>query len=223
MEIIPFYAVCDESSSMQGEPVETINTALADLYKELRVIPTVTDKVRFSLIGFSTDPEVLLELSDLSEVSDMPGLEAEGWTYFGKVFRLLRQTIEQDITGLMAENHTVFRPVVFFLSDGAPTDADEWPTAHAELVSPAFKGRPHIVAFGIGQSDPAVIRKVATFKAFIQSDDNVSPAEALREFAIALTHSIINSVTGGSGSTPTLQVQDEVPGYTSLELDAIKP
>lgn len=221
MQIIPFYALCDESSSMKGEPVKAINESLVDLHKELSVNPTVADRVRFGLIGFSNEPEVLLELSDLSEVSTMPGLNADGLTYYGKAFNTLRETIQEDIADLKAEGHQVFRPVVFFMSDGAPTDRDTWTDAHNELISPSFSGKPKIVAFGIGKCDPEIIKDVATFKAFIQNSDSVSPADALREFATALSQSIVKSASRSTSDGPTLDVQDEVPGFTSITLDEV--
>jgi uncharacterized protein YegL len=230
MEILPFYAVCDESSSMKGEPVQAINDALEELYQELHDNPAVTDKVRFCLIGFATEPEVLLPLSDLGEVDSMPGLEAEGWTYYGKAFELLRSTIEQDVQRLKAQGHDVLRPAVFFLSDGAPTvdNTEDWRDNHAALVSSTFTARPNIVAFGMGQCDPDTIRAVATFKAFIQKDDSVQPAQALREFAVALTRSIVTSAknigasrTRGSATVATLQVPTQVPGYAELPLDKV--
>lgn len=229
MEILPFYAVCDESTSMKGEPVKAINLALEELHHELHGNPTVTDKVRFCLIGFSTDPEVLLELSDLGDIGSMPGLEAEGWTYYGKAFNLLRETIEQDVSRLKSQGHDVLRPAVFFLSDGAPTvdGTESWKDDYANLVSSSFAAKPNIVAFGMGQCDADTIKHVATLKAFIQKDDSVQPAQALREFAVALTQSIIDSAkkvgsqTSSGSTAATLQIPNQVPGYTEVHLDRV--
>lgn len=220
MQLLPFYMVCDESGSMAGEPIDSINDSLPDLHREISRSPALSDKTRFGLVGFSEDARVLLPLSDLSDLESIPGLQAEDMTNFGAVFRLLRGCIESDVRRLKDEGHTVFRPVVFFLSDGLPTDSG-WEAAHTELLSPDFPARPHIIAFGIGDCDAETIRKVATFTAFIQQDDSVSPAKALREFATAMTKSMVQSVRHSPGDRAGLVVPDTVPGFKVLSLDVM--
>ncbi|MFF7853202.1 VWA domain-containing protein [Streptomyces sp. NPDC007904] len=221
MQILPFYLVCDESGSMAGGGVDAINSALPDLHHEISTNPSVADKTRFALIGFSTQASVLQPLADLSELTQLPSLSAGGVTSFGAAFRLLKDTIEKDVAALKAEGHDVYRPVVFFLSDGIPTD-EGWRTALNDLN--AFRYAPKIIAFGISDADAATITEVANFKAFIQQNDSVSPAVALREFASSLTRSIVSSATsmaaqGGEGFQ--LQVDEQVPGFTSLSLDKL--
>lgn len=224
MQILPFYMVCDESGSMSGPGVDAINAALPDLHQEISTNPSVADKTRFALIGFSTQASVLQPLADLSELTQLPSLSAGGVTSFGSAFRLLKDVIEKDVTALKAEGHDVYRPVVFFLSDGIPTD-DGWRTPLEELNNKeTFKYAPKIIAFGISDADTAIITEVANFKAFMQQDQSVSPAEALREFASSLTRSIVSSATsmaarGGEGFQ--LQVDEQVPGFTSLSLDKL--
>ncbi|MEU1705112.1 VWA domain-containing protein [Streptomyces sp. NPDC005706] len=221
MQILPFYMVCDESGSMAGGGVDAINTALPELHQEISTNPSVADKTRFALIGFSTQASVLQPLADLSELTQLPSLSAGGVTSFGSAFRLLKSTIEKDVANLKAEGHDVYRPVVFFLSDGIPTD-EGWQTDLKELNS--FRYAPKIIAFGISDADTATITEVANYKAFIQQDNSISAAMALREFASSFTRSIVNSATsmaskGGEGFD--LQVDDHVPGFTSLSLDKL--
>lgn len=222
MQILPFYAVCDESGSMAGpDGVGAINAALPDLHHEISTNPSVADKIRFALIGFSTQASVLQPLADLSELTQLPSLSAGGVTSFGAVFRLLKDTIEKDVAALKAEGHDVYRPVVFFLSDGIPTD-EGWRTALNDLNQ--FRYAPKIIAFGINDADAATITEVANYKAFLQQDEAISPAVALREFASSLTRSIVRSATsmaaqGGEGFQ--LQVDEQVPGFTSLSLDKL--
>lgn len=221
MQLLPFYLVCDESGSMAGGGVDAINASLPDLHHEISTNPSVADKTRFALIGFSTQASVLQPLADLSELTQLPSLSAGGVTSFGAAFRLLKDTIEKDVAALKGEGHDVYRPVVFFLSDGIPTD-EGWRTALDDLNT--FRYAPKIIAFGISDADAATITEVANFKAFIQQNDSISPAVALREFASSLTRSIVSSATsmaaqGGDGFQ--LQVDEQVPGFTSLSLDKL--
>ncbi|MEV6209630.1 vWA domain-containing protein [Kitasatospora sp. NPDC051914] len=218
MQILPFYMVCDESGSMSGD-IDVLNDALVALHSEISTNPTIADKTRFALIGFSDDAKELQPLVDLGEVTALPRLQAGGFTSFGSAFRVLRSAIERDVPALKAQGHDVYRPVVFFLSDGVPTDGG-WELGYDELLGSAY--RPHIIAFGIGTADQSVIGHVATFKAFMQQDDNVKPAEALKEFAGSLTRSIVRSASGArAGEGMSLQVDDHVPGFTSVSLDKL--
>ncbi|MBY9075961.1 VWA domain-containing protein [Nocardioides sp. WL0053] len=219
--ILPFYLVCDESGSMDGEPIDAINTALPELHHEIGINPVVADKTQFAIIGFSDRAEVLLPLSNLSQVASLPVLSTKGSTSFGAALRCVKDEIEADVSRLKSEGHQVYRPVVFFLTDGYPNHGENWRDDHQALTSPSFPYHPNIVAFGIGEADPTVISSIATFRAFM-SDNSTSPADALNEFAKALTKSIVRS-----GSTPAgdggmvLQAPDQVPGFTSLSVDAL--
>lgn len=122
---------------------------------------------------------------------------------------------------LKAQGHEVYRPVAFFLSDGIPTDED-WPIAHRELLNSRYA--PKIIAFGIGDAEAQIIGQVANFRAFIQKDNSVSPAQALREFASSLTRSIVrsaSSISSDGSSDFTLAVEEKVPGFETVTLDKV--
>lgn len=220
-QVLPFYLVCDESSSMAGAPIDAINRSLPELHQEIGGNPVVADKTRFCLISFSHEAQVLLPLADLSDVTSVPALTASGGTSYSVVFDLLRDTINQDVTALKAAGHQVLRPAVFFLTDGQPNDTTEWPTAHKRITDPGWAPRPNILAFGFGQADYTIIQQVATVRAFI-ADGTLGPAQALQEFAQSLIHSIINSGTSADpNGGMSLVMPDKVPGFTTIPADVI--
>ena len=56
---------------------------------------------------------------------------------------------------------------MFFLTDGQPTEKDtRWQTALEDLRDPAFKERPNILAFGVGEAEPEVIGLLASTPGF---------------------------------------------------------
>ncbi|MEU0521671.1 VWA domain-containing protein [Streptosporangium sp. NPDC006007] len=220
-QILPFYLVCDESSSMSGGPIDAINKSLPELHQEIGGNPTVADKTRFALISFNHQAQVLLQLSDLSNVASVPGLTASGGTNYSVVFDLLHDTITNDVARLKADGHQVLRPAVFFLTDGHPYDTDEWPAAHKRITDPDWGPRPNILAFGFGEVDPTTIQQVATVRGFI-ADGTLGPAQALQEFAQSLIRSIVNS---GTSVAPrggmSLAMPDTVPGFTTIPADVV--
>lgn len=220
-QVLPFYLVCDESYSMQGPPLDAINQQLPLIYQEIASNPVVADRARLGIIGFSTTAEVLLPLADLNDVLSIPQLSPRGATNYGAAFSLLKQTIEQDIAALKQAGHTPYRPTVFFLTDGLPTD--QWHVEHKNLVDRDFKAYPTILAFGFGDVDATTLQQIATFRAFI-ADGDMAPAQALREFARQLLNSVVQSAVASS-SNPSgaaqLIVPDQVQGYTVLAPDPI--
>jgi uncharacterized protein YegL len=220
-QILPFYLVCDESSSMGGDPIDAINKSLPELHQEIGGNPVVADKTRFCLISFSHTAQVLLPLADLSDITSVPRMTASGGTSYSAAFDLLYDTVEQDVAALKAEGHQVLRPAVFFLSDGHPNDTGEWPASHRRVTDTAWGPHPNILAFGFGQADQTIIAQIATRRAFM-ADGTLGPAQALQEFAHSLIRSIVNS---GTSATPdggmSLAVPDEVPGFTTIKADVI--
>lgn len=219
--ILPFYLVCDESYSMAGESIGAMNSALPDLHQAIGTSPVVCDKTRFAIITFADRAEVLQPLADLSKISQLPELAPSGATSFAAAFRLLRTEIDNDVQSLKSEGHRVFRPAVFFLTDGQPTDKEsDWKQELAALTDSSNRNHPNIIAFGIGAgADPGTIAQVGVTRAFM-SDTGMSPAAALTEFATALTRSIISSGSGG-GDQLTPQMPDQIPGFTALNADEL--
>lgn len=218
-QVLPFYLVCDESGSMSGAPVDAINESLPEMHNEIGSNPVVADKTKFCLIGFNHQAQVLLPLSDLSTVTSIPGLQASGGTDYTAVFDLLYTTIAEDVAVLKANGDQVYRPAVFFLSDGQP--GDNWSAAYQRLTDPLWPLHPNILAFGFGGVDPATLQQIATVRAFI-ADGTMGPDGALREFAASLIQSIVSSGSKQTASgTLTLAVPDNVPGFTALPADEI--
>jgi uncharacterized protein YegL len=216
--VLPFYALCDESVSLVDH-IDAVNDGLRELHRAVGTDPVVAERTRFCLIGFSGSPKILQPLCQLSEITEIASLTARAATNFGAAFAFLRETIERDVTTLKAQSHQVYRPVVFFLSDGQPTDPATWPAAYDALTDPSWAARPNVIAFGVGDADPAIISRIGTFRAFL-GHDGVGPGSALHEFARALTTSIVRSGSPSSGDGEATQhVPELVTGPTPVRVD----
>ncbi|MGH3762701.1 vWA domain-containing protein [Actinophytocola sp.] len=217
-QILPIYVVCDQSYSM-ADHLDALNDGLAQLHRAVGTDPVVADKTRFCLIGFSGSAQILQPLCRLSDVVQLVALTTREGTSFGEVFTLLRATIEKDIDLLRAGAHRVYRPAVFFLSDGHPTDPASWPAAYDRLVDPEWPARPNIISFGIGDADAATIGRIGTFQAYL-SHGGASPALALHGFARALTTSVVRSGSTADGEL-VLRVPGRLAGFTALRIENV--
>ncbi|MGW9348443.1 protein kinase domain-containing protein [Nocardiopsis flavescens] len=218
-EILPFYLVCDESNSMEDEPLQAINDALPELHRAVGGDPEIAIKGRFGIISFHNDAEVLLPLTDLAEVEFMPVLQAKGsGTSYKAVFRLLREAITQDMGRLKLEGHKLYRPAVFFLSGSRPND-DGWEDDYRRLVDPDWELRPDIMAFAFGQTDARIVQRVATVRAFV-ADGTLSLAEVFSAFLQSQRCKFYETVISRE-PRPTIQLPDQVEGFTAMFADEL--
>jgi uncharacterized protein YegL len=219
-QVLPFYLLCDESTSMTGD-IQAINDSLLELHNEIGSNPVIADKTHFCLIGFSTAAQVLVPLADLSLLDSMPLLQVSGATNYGAAFDLLRDTITNDVAKLKAGGNIVYRPAVFFLSDGQPTD-DHWDASYQRLIDSSWGSRPNILAFGFGTAEMQTLHQIATVRAFVHDPASMTAAKALRELTRKLIQSMITS-----GSRPaadgslSLTAPEQVPGFITLPSDQI--
>ncbi|HEU5475614.1 MAG TPA: vWA domain-containing protein [Actinophytocola sp.] len=164
--VLPIYVVCDHSFSMLDH-IDTVTDSLLELHRTCGLDPLVAERTRFCLIGFSESPEILLPLGGPDGLATISGGVTRAASNFGPAFSFLRETITRDVAVLRRNSHEVCRPVVFFLSDGQPTDPLAWPAAHARLVDPAWADHPDIVGFGVGEADPVTINRICTSGAYL--------------------------------------------------------
>jgi uncharacterized protein YegL len=217
--ILPFYIVCDESGSMgPNGGIDAINAALPELHSTIASDPLVSDKCRIGLITFSDSAEELMSLTNLADVVAMPGMQPRGLTNYGSVFDLLKSVISRDIANLKGQGYKVYRPAVFFITDGEPTDVATWESSYRSLVDKnTNRHAPNIIAFGVDGADASTIGKVGTLGGFV-STNGVSPADSLREIIGSLTNTIFDSA---SSSTPQLVVPAAPAGTTAVPLEEV--
>jgi uncharacterized protein YegL len=200
--VLPFYVVCDESISMSGDSIDAVNLGIKELLRAIAGDPIVDEKARVGIITFNDQARELLPLTQLSSSPPISGCVASGSTSYAAVFELLKTKIEADVTHLKdVEGYRCHRPMVFFMSDGAPNPED-WRTPLAALTDPNFRYRPNIVSFGVAGAEASVIKEVSTpltvgggkkdSFAFL-AEEGTNPGPALKEIMKFITATIVTS------------------------------
>jgi uncharacterized protein YegL len=219
--LLPIYFVADESSSMTDH-VGELNAGLSSLLDALHGESMAAAKVRFAVLGFSDTALCHLPLSDLREIGAMPALAARSNTSYHSAFERLRNEIPSDVANLKRAGYLVHRPAVFFLTDGYP-DASEsslWRADLDKLKAASFAERPNILAFGIGQADPAIIIEVASKPEFaFQAAAGTDLGVAIGRFFKALTQSVVSS--GQALADGFSELQGERPEGFKMAVDLI--
>ncbi|HET9170383.1 MAG TPA: hypothetical protein VFN97_13145 [Actinospica sp.] len=218
--LLPAYVLADESGSM-GPYRRELSDGLLSLCESLRAEPMIAAKLRLAVLGFSEDVRVRLAVADMRTETTVPQVTIRGVTNYGAVFNDLLYRIPADVQWLRGQGYKVHRPVVFFLSDGQPTDGNGWRAAHATLVDKTrTQAAPNVIACGIGDAKPATMIDVATDEQFaFVAKPGVNLGAAISEFFAALVSSLVESGQALNSAHPQLVVNR--PDQFTMAIDEV--
>jgi len=194
MRRLPVYLVVDSSESTIGEANVAINLGIRKTLESLRKNPYALETVWLSVITFDATARVLTPLTDITEFK-APNIEIRPGTALGAAIDLLSEQMKKEVRRTTNEEKGDFRPLVFFLTDGVPTD--EWRAALARFK--ALRPRPaSVYAIGCGSQDAvdySLLNQLAdkTFKIDGNEDDL---AETFAKLFVWLSASIQSSSQG---------------------------
>lgn len=123
MRRLPIYIVIDTSGSMNGEPIASVNVGLQAMVHALRQDPHALDSVYLSLITFDNEVKEIFPLTPLDQVQ-IPEITCpkSGATNLGAALELTINSIETNVQRSSADHKGDWRPMLFLMTDGAPSD-----------------------------------------------------------------------------------------------------
>lgn len=121
MRRLPVYLLIDVSGSMHGEPIAAVESGIQLLIASLRQDPYALETAYVSVITFGSEVTQVVPLTELTAFQ-APSITAGGTTEMGAALCLLSKCIDSEVQKGSAEVKGDWKPVVFMLSDGSPTD-----------------------------------------------------------------------------------------------------
>ncbi|MDR3153056.1 MAG: VWA domain-containing protein [Deltaproteobacteria bacterium] len=143
---LPVYLLLDVSESMAGPPLRAVDEGVRLMLRALKKNPYALETLHMSVITFAARAEVALPLTELLSVVP-PKLAVRPGTAMGAALTLCRELISRDVKKSLPGDKGDYRPLVFILTDGAPTDDWRGPAADLKRIVP----RPGVIALGCGE------------------------------------------------------------------------
>ncbi|MDR1921745.1 MAG: VWA domain-containing protein [Candidatus Adiutrix sp.] len=156
MRRLPVYLLIDVSGSMTGEPIEMARNGLQAMQSALRKDPHALEQAYVSLITFESVARQAVPLTEAPKFQ-IPPFEAGGGTALGAALALAAKCAEKEVVKNTLEQKGDWKPLVFIMTDGEPTD-------QLEPGLSAFKTVPWgvVVACAAGaQANTETLRRIA--------------------------------------------------------------
>lgn len=140
---------------MVGEPIAAVEKGFATMLDALRNDPYALESAYISVITFGTSAKQVVPLTELFQFQS-PKLVLGSGTALGAALDLLEKRIAAEVKKGTMDVKGDYKPLVFLLTDGEPTD--HWEAAADRLM----KNRSlHLVAIGCGpDANPATLRRI---------------------------------------------------------------
>ncbi len=195
---LPVYLLLDTSGSMSGDPIEAVNQGVRALINELKTEPYAIETAYLSVITFDSSAKQIIPLTEVLAFQE-PNLIATGGTSMGAGLKLLAQCFDREVKKASATEKGDWKPLVFLMTDGMPTDT--WEPAAKELKQ---KRPANIIACAAGAgADEFLLKQVAET---VVKLSNLQP-DTLKSFFKWVTQSIKQT----SQSVAQVMADDQPP------------
>ena len=202
MRRLPVYLLLDTSGSMTGEPIEAVKNGVQMMVHSLRQNPQAIETAFVSIITFDSEAKQLIPLTDLASFQTVD-LKAAGTTALGAALSLLADKLENEVTKTTLEQKGDWKPIVFIMTDGVPTD--DWQAGFQKLKA-VKKGL--IVGCAAGNNaDDKVLKEIADQVVRLSNTD----ADSIGKFFQWVSASLATTSTKVEETGIDLTKKDQLP------------
>ena len=202
MRRLPVYLLLDTSGSMMGEPIEQVKNGVSMMVTALRSDPYALETAFISVITFDSEAKQLTPLSEITAFQT-PELKASGTTELGKGLTLLAECSAREIVKTSAEVRGDWKPMVFIMTDGSPTD--DWQAGFQRFQQERWG---IIVGCAVNNGDTKVLKQIAGESVVQLDTSDPSSISAFFKWVSASVSSGSQKVECGGGDIGSL---DDLP------------
>jgi len=153
----PCVLVLDTSGSMGGQPIAELNAGIAAFSQALQSDSLAVKRVEVAIITFG--PVTTIQQFQTADAFTAPHLDTTGDTPIGAAIMEAIHAVEERKRQYTAAGISYYRPWVFLITDGAPTD--EWRSAAARLREQVEHKKLAFFAVGVQGADMATLAQIS--------------------------------------------------------------
>lgn len=157
---VPVVILVDVSGSMTGNPIAELNQGLIEFGQALQEDSLALGRAEVCVIAFNSDVRTEMGFRPATEYQ-APELIAGGGTSLNAAIEAGLDAIEERKTVYKSQGISYYRPWLFVLTDGAPTDTYKEETVMPRLQQ-AIEGK-KVVYMPMGVGEAADIRKLQEY------------------------------------------------------------
>ena len=144
----PCVLVVDVSSSMNGEPMNQLNDGIATFARELKADQLASLRTEVAIVTFGSGAELAQDFVTADRFNP-PTLVANGATMMSAGINLALDKIEERKQSYRENGIDYYRPWLFLLTDGVPTESQDVVSAAAANLKQAESDK-RVAAFSVG-------------------------------------------------------------------------
>ena len=148
----------DVSYSMSGEPIDQLNKGLLAFQKALQEDPLASMRVEVGIVSFGGEVNVEQPFVTADQFQ-AKALSTDGATPMGKAIHTALDMIRQRKDTYKQNGLPYYRPWIFMITDGAPTD--EWQSAAQRIQKEDKGGGVAFFAVGVQGADMNTLGQIA--------------------------------------------------------------
>lgn len=199
----PCVLLLDVSGSMSGRPLDELNAGLTTFRDELSADALALKRVEVGIVTFG--PVTVASPFTSASTFYPPTLQSQGDTPMGAAITQALNMVEDRKRDYRSNGISYYRPWVFLITDGAPTDS--WQAAAAAVREGEASKKFAFFAVGVTGADMNVLRQISAREPL--SLEGLKFRELFRWLS--------SSLRSVSRSTPGTEVPLEAPkGWASV-------
>lgn len=154
----PCLLLLDTSGSMRGKPLDELNIGIKIFKDELSGDPMASKRVEVAIVGFG--PVQIVTDFQTADMFHPPTLDTTGDTPMGAAIETGLAMLDRRKQEYRANGISFYRPWVFLITDGSPTDP--WQNAAAKVKAGEAARHFSFFAVGVEGARMDILSQIAT-------------------------------------------------------------